>query len=84
MPLPEFLTRHGITTVTDNVPAGHRVHPPAGVLVALFEEEILAVTTRRPPADPLPAPEPVHTADDAQALDEALATLERLAARSPA
>lgn len=38
---PAFLRKRGITTVSDNVPAGHRVNPPAGLLFTLFREELM-------------------------------------------
>lgn len=44
--IPDFLRKHGITRVTDNVQPGQQVRPPAGLLFTLFREELMdALTT---------------------------------------
>ena len=82
MPMPEFLAKKGINVITDNVPDGHQVRAPAGALLALFEDEILAVATTRSRAVPIPHSETARCEADAQAFEDALATLERMAATS--
>ena len=42
--IPDFLAKHGITAVEDNVPEGCRVEPSAfsGAFVTLFRGELMA------------------------------------------
>lgn len=40
--LPDFLSRHGLDQVEDNVPKGMAVRPSASAFVTLFRDELRA------------------------------------------
>ncbi len=40
-PIPGFLAKHGIKSVSDNVPDGGSVQPPAGIFFMLFEDDLM-------------------------------------------
>lgn len=49
--IPNFLTRHGVTEVRDNIPAGHQVQAPSSPFVVLFRDELLdRLSSREQPA----------------------------------
>ena len=80
-PLPDFLTRRGIVSVSDNVAEGQQVRAPAQVLMALFGAEILPYTIQRSlsaPSAPASEPKAKRTAQHDEAVEAALVTLERL------
>ncbi len=57
-PIPGFLRKRGIKTLTDNVPEGHQVRVPARLFFTLFEDEIIKAT--KPASSPADSPnEPV-------------------------
>ncbi len=49
--IPDFLTKRGITKLTDNIPEGHQVRAPAKLFATLFKEEIVEACTKPASAD---------------------------------
>ena len=48
--IPQFLRKHGIRTVSDNVPDGYQVKAPVGRFGVLFGQEVFDILTRKPTA----------------------------------
>jgi hypothetical protein len=55
--IPDFLKKHGIKKVTDNVPEGHQVRAPHRVFSLFFSQELQKHLTRPGSSD-----EPVRRA----------------------
>lgn len=45
---PDFLASRGITRVSDNVPEGHRVSAPKGLIFAYFGKQLMAHLQKNP------------------------------------
>ncbi len=39
--IPDFLSKHGITKLEDNVPPGHQVKPSSSLFFTLFGDELM-------------------------------------------
>lgn len=50
--IPDFLTKRGITKITDNIPEGHQLRAPAITFFTLFREDIIKACTRPAKGDP--------------------------------
>lgn len=44
--IPDFLKKHGIETVTDNVPEGHQVRAPHRLFSQFFSQDLQKHLTR--------------------------------------
>ncbi len=46
-PIPKFLKKHGIKTVSDNVPPGCEPRAPARTFMVLFGSEVMEAFTKK-------------------------------------
>lgn len=81
-PIPECLTKRGILRVVDNRKPGQRVAPSVKLFFTLFKDEIMQKCTQpaefelQPTVTPPTAP--CRCDPDDYALEQALATIERI------
>ncbi|EGV50028.1 hypothetical protein [endosymbiont of Riftia pachyptila] len=79
MSVPDFLAKHGIRRVEDNIPSGHQLRVGTSVFFLLFKDELMsACTVSSEAAAPVQAPIAVEPDPDELELLAAMETIARI------